>query len=61
MLVDIILTVLMPILPAVLWLVPKTRRNNGNWLIALKTVPLGIIAFYWSDELLSKIVRDISE
>ena len=61
MLVDIILTVLLPILPAVLWLVPKTRRNNGNWLIALKTVPLGIIAFYWSDELLSKIVRDISE
>ena len=61
MLVDIILTVLLLILPTVLWIVPKTRRNNDNWLIALKTAPLGIIALYWSDELLSKIVRDISE
>ena len=61
MLVDIILTVLLLILPTVLWIVPETRRNNDNWLIALKTAPLGIIALYWSDELLSKIVRDISE
>ena len=61
MLADLIFTVLMLILPAVLWLVPKTRRNNGNWLIALKTVPLGIIAFYWSDELLAAIARMIGE
>ncbi len=61
MLVDIILTVLLLILPTVLWIVPKTRRNNGNWLIAKKTVPLGIIALYWSDALLGKIARDISE
>ena len=47
MLADLIFTVLMLILPVVLWLVPKTRRNNGNWLIALKTVPLGIIVCYW--------------
>ena len=61
MLVDIILTVLLLILPTVLWIVPKTRRNNDNWLIALKTVPLGIIAFYWSDELLAAIARMIGE
>lgn len=61
MLVDIILTVLLLILPTVLWIVPKTRRNNDNWLIAKKIVPLGIIALYWSDALLGKIARDISE
>jgi hypothetical protein len=41
--------------------VPQTRRNNGNWLIALKTAPLGIIASLWSGELLAKIARIISE
>lgn len=61
MLADILFTILMLILSAILWIVPKTRRNNGNWLIAWKTVPLGIIALYWSDELLGKIAWDISE
>lgn len=61
MLVDIILTVLLLILPTVLWLVPETRRNNDNWLIALKTVPLGIVVCYWCGELLSKIAWIISD
>ena len=61
MIVDLVFTVLMLILPVVLWIVPKTRRNNGNWLIALKTVPLGIIVCYWCGELLSKIAWIISE
>ena len=61
MLADIILTVLMLILPVVLWIVPETRRNNDNWLIALKTVPLGIIVCYWCGELLSKIAWIISD
>ena len=61
MLADLIFTVLLLILPTILWLVPKTRRNNGNWLIALKTVPMGIIAALWSGELLGKIARIISE
>ena len=61
MLADILFTILMLIPPAILWIMPKTRRNNGNWLIARKTVPLGIIALYWSDELLSAIARMISE
>ena len=45
---DLIFTFLMLILPAILWIVPKTRRNNGNWLIAWKTVPLGFIAMCWT-------------
>ena len=61
MLADLIFTVLMLILPVVLWLVPKTRRNNGNWLIALKTVPLGIIVCYWCGELMSKIAWIVSD
>ena len=58
---DLIFTALLLILPTVLWLVPKTRRNNGNWLIAMKTFPLGIIAAFWVGELLGKIARIISE
>ena len=58
---DLIFTALLLILPTILWLVPKTRRNNGNWLIALKTFPLGIIAAFWVGELLGKIARIISE
>ena len=55
MLDDLIFTILMLILPAILWIVPKTRRNNGNWLIAWKTVPLGFIAICWTGWLMSKI------
>lgn len=58
---DIIFTILMLILPAVLWIVPETRRNNDNWLIALKTVPLGIVVCYWCGELMSKIAWIISD
>ena len=61
MLDDLIFTILMLILPVVLWIVPKTRRNNDNWLIALKTVPPGILVFYWCGELVSKIAWIISE
>ena len=61
MLDDIIFTILLLILPVVLWIVPKTRRNNDNWLIALKTVPPGILVFYWCGELVSKIAWIISE
>ncbi len=55
MLDDLIFTILMLILPVILWIVPKTRRNNGNWLIAWKTVPLGFIAICWTGWLMSKI------
>ena len=61
MIADLVFTVLMLILSAVLWIVPKTRRNNGNWLIALKTVPPGIIVAYWGVKLLVKLAPVISE
>ena len=58
---DLIFTILMLILPAVLWIVPKTRRNNGNWLIAWKTVPLGFIAICWTGWLMSKFQSVLCE
>ncbi len=58
---DLIFTILMLILPAILWIVPKTRRNNGNWLIAWKTVPLGFIAICWTGRLMSKFQSVLSE
>lgn len=61
MLDDLIFTILMLILPAILWIVPKTRRNNGNWLIAWKTVPLGFIAMCWTGWLMSKIQSVLCE
>ena len=61
MLDDLIFTILMLILPAILWIVPKTRRNNGNWLIAWKTVPLGFIAICWTGWLMSKFQSVLCE
>ena len=61
MLDDLIFTILMLILPAILWIVPKTRHNNGNWLIAWKTVPLGFIAICWTGWLMSKFQSVLSE
>lgn len=58
---DLIFTILMLILPAILWIVPKTRRNNGNWLIAWKTVPLGFIAMCWTGWLMSKFQSVLCE
>ena len=34
------------LVPAILWSIPKTRRNSGMTMTALKTVPLGMIAFF---------------
>ena len=33
------------IVPGILWLLPKTRRRTGNWLVAWKTVPVGFIVY----------------
>ena len=43
MLAHLVFGFLMLILPAVLWIHPKTRRDGRNWTIALKTVPPGIL------------------
>ena len=29
------------VIPAVLWAIPRTRRMTGNWIVALKSVPVG--------------------
>ena len=34
------------LVPAILWSIPKTRRNSEMTMTALKTVPLGMIAFF---------------
>lgn len=57
MLDDLVFAFFMLLLPAILWIHPKTRRNGGNWIIALKTVPPGILVCCWSSWLLS-VVRN---
>lgn len=61
MLGNIIFCILMLTLPAVLWIIPKTRRNNGNWLVALKTASPGVLVGYWISWPLSKISFVLSE
>ena len=42
---ELVFFLILMIVPAVLWIVPGTRRKNGAWMIALKTVPLGLYVF----------------
>ena len=58
MLDDLVFCFLMLLLPAVLWIHPKTRRDGGNWIIALKTVPPGILVCCWSSRLLP-VIRNV--
>ncbi|MBR1965865.1 MAG: hypothetical protein IKA22_04570 [Lentisphaeria bacterium] len=58
---DITLIVLLVIFEAILWIIPKTRKKNGNIIIAFKTFPLGMIAFLLSRHLIQKTVRLISD
>ena len=60
MLAHLVFGFLMLILPAVLWIHPKTRRDGGNWTIALKTVPPGILVCCWSSWLLA-VIRNVLE
>ena len=40
-------------LPAIIaWSVPQLRKRNGNFLIALKTVPAGLVALVFADKLI---------
>ena len=52
MLDDLEFAFFMLLLPAFLWIQPKTRRDGRNWIIALKTVPPGILVCCWSGQLL---------
>lgn len=54
---DIILCIII-LLPAIIaWSVPKLRKSNGNWLISLKTVPLGIMALFFTDKAINWFYR----
>ena len=61
MLFDLIFSLFLLLLPAILWIVPKTRYCNGSWIIALKTFPIGMIAGILTDDLLNLLIRLISE
>ena len=41
---DIVAALLLLVIPAVLWAIPRTRRLTGNWIVALKSVPVGCAA-----------------
>ena len=57
MLADIIAWLII-LLPAVVaFAVPKLRKNNGNWMIALKTVPLGVAALFAADKIITDLHR----
>ena len=58
---DIITIVLLLVFAAVFWIIPKTRSENGNWMIALKTFPLGFIALILSDKFLGWVFWFLSE
>ncbi len=55
MLEDIILIFLLLATASILWIVPASRFNNGNWIIAFKTFPLGVIALILSAKLLNAL------
>ena len=49
-------------LPAIIaWAVPPLRKRNGNFLIALKTVPVGFFALYLTDKFISGCYRWLCE
>ena len=58
---DVILIIFLLIIEAIWWIIPKTRKNNGNIIIAFKTFPLGMIAWILSHFLMQKTVRFLSE
>ena len=58
MLEDIILIFLLLATASILWIVPASRFNNGNWIIAFKTFPLGVIALILSTKLLNALCAD---
>ena len=54
---DIIIIALLLGFAALWWAIPKTRHSGNNWIIALKTFPLGMIAFILSSNLLAMAMK----
>lgn len=63
MLIDKIVDfVLLLTVPAILWIIPATRKKTGSWLTALKSVPVGCLIIVFLPELiflLFKIKSDL--
>ena len=38
---DIVTILPLLVIPVILWAIPRTRRMTGNWIVALKSVPVG--------------------
>ena len=46
------------VLPTIIaWAVPQLRKRNGNFLITLKTVPVGVLTLYLMDKLITWFYR----
>ena len=52
-----ILLFLVAIPATIAWAVPQLRKQNGSFLIALKTVPAGIFALFFTDELMNWLYK----
>ncbi len=58
---DIVLYAVLALIPALLWLIPGTRRRTGNWITVWKTVPLGCFATLLVPTLLYGIARQLGQ
>ncbi len=58
---DIIIIALLLIFAAIWWVIPKTRRSVNNWVIGLKTFPLGLIALTLTGNLVQFAAKYWSE
>ena len=58
---EVLLIIFLLIIEAVWWIIPGTRKKNGNIIIALKTFPLGMITWILSNFLIGQTVRFIGE
>ena len=61
MIEDIVILTLLLVPAIVAWSVPALRKMNGSWLIALKTVPVGMVTLCLSIKLLSEYHKWLCE
>ena len=61
MIEDIVILTLLLVPAIVAWSVPALRKMNGSWLIALKTVPVGMVTLCLAIKLLSEYHKWLCE
>ena len=57
--INVASVVLLLLVPAVLWAIPRTRRSVGSWTLAWKTVPVGCLGFVILCSLLGWVLKRI--